>query len=94
MAAAVVEVHGDHAILEVPILAADRHSRQQGHGSLLVAILVELACRLRLRLLIVSSTQVLPTPMAACLPIPAHRRAARPLAGRTRVDPGCRPLNT
>ena len=94
VAAAVVEVHGDHAILEVPILAADRHSRQQGHGSLLVAILVELACRLRLRLLIVSSTQVLPTPMAACSPDPGPSSRSPPACWPYTGRPRRRPLNT
>ena len=115
VASAVVEVHADQSVLEVPILAAERQydgrprtsreaatpslarelassrlarslsrarrrlvislisisaashtlslplcrrsSRQQGHGSVLNAVLVELGCRLRLGMLIVSATQ-------------------------------------
>ena len=57
VAAAVVEVHPEQSVLEVPILAADRSLRQLGHGSILVAILKELGSRLRLRLLVVSATQ-------------------------------------
>ena len=51
VAAAVVEVHIEHAVLEVPILAAAHRQRQLGHGSILVAMLKELGGRLRLRLL-------------------------------------------
>ena len=57
VAASVVEVHPDHAILEVPILAAARSQRQQGFGSVLVAVLIELGCRMKLHMLIVSATQ-------------------------------------
>jgi hypothetical protein len=56
VAAAVVEVHPEQGVLEVPLLAAERHCRQQGHGTVLVAILIELGCRLRLAMLIASAT--------------------------------------
>ena len=57
VAAAVVEVHPEKSVLEVPILAAARSQRIQGHGSILVATLKELGARLRLRMLVVSATQ-------------------------------------
>ena len=47
VAAAVAEAHADQATLEVPILAAAKTQRQKGHGSLLVALLIEVAARLR-----------------------------------------------
>ena len=56
VAAAVAEAHADHATLEVPILAAAKTQRQKGHGSLLVALLIEVAARLRLETLVVAST--------------------------------------
>ena len=55
-AAAVVELHEEHGILEVPILAAGRQQRQQGHGSVLVALLMEIACKMRMTMLVVSAT--------------------------------------
>ena len=56
VAAAVAEAHANHATLEVPILAAAKTQRQKGHGSLLVALLIEVAAQLRLETLVVSST--------------------------------------
>ena len=47
VAAAVAEAHANHATLEVPILAAAKTQRQKGHGSLLVALLIEVAAQLR-----------------------------------------------
>jgi len=40
----------------VPILAAARTQRQKGHGTLLVALLIEVAAQLRLETFVVSST--------------------------------------
>ena len=56
VAAGVVELHPEHSIIEVPILAAAKSQRQQGHGSVLVALLMDIACRLRTRTLVVSAT--------------------------------------
>ena len=56
VAAAVVEFHASESLVEIPILAAARALRGQGHGSLLVALLVELACKLGARMLVVSAT--------------------------------------
>ena len=59
VASSVVEVHTStpQSVLEVPILAAARTQRIQGHGSILVAILKDLGSQLGLRLMIVSATQ-------------------------------------
>ena len=56
VAAAVAEAHANHATFEVPILAAARTQRQKGHGTLLVALLIEVAAQLRLETFVVSST--------------------------------------
>ena len=42
-------MHPEHSIMEIPILAAAKAQRQRGHGSVLVALLMEMACRLRTR---------------------------------------------
>ena len=56
VAAAVVEFHAAESLFEIPILAAGKAMRQQGNGSLLVALLMELACKLGARILVVSAT--------------------------------------
>ena len=56
VAASVVEAHAERAVLEVPILAAAKAARQQGYGSVLVATLIALGVRMRLKLLLVSAT--------------------------------------
>ena len=56
VAAAVVEMHPSDAIFEVPILASARAHRQQGYGSVLVALLRELAIQLRCGMFVISAT--------------------------------------
>ena len=57
IAAALAEVHTSAGVFEIPILAASRASRQQGHGSVLLALLMELAVRhMGSRILIISAT--------------------------------------
>ena len=58
VAAAVVEMHAAQSVFEVPILAVSRHARQQGHGSVLLALLLELASsHLSAAILVVSATE-------------------------------------
>ena len=56
VAAAVVHVHTDHHILEIPIFATATTSRRKGHGSVLMALLLQLARRLALKTAVVSAT--------------------------------------
>ena len=57
VAAAVAEMHATGSILELPIVASARSHRQQGNGSILVALLSELAAReLNASILVVSAT--------------------------------------
>ena len=46
LAAAVVELKAHEKVFEIPILASARNQRQQGHGSVLVALLFEIAASL------------------------------------------------
>ena len=57
VAVAVVQLHLDHKVLEVPILATERTSRRQGRGGLLVALLLGFARALALRTLVISATE-------------------------------------
>ena len=57
VAAAVFELHAAANVLEIPIFASSRAHRQQGNGSVLLALLVELAVRhLNAKVLVVSAT--------------------------------------
>jgi len=57
VAAAVFELHATANVLEIPIFASSRAHRQQGNGSVLLALLVELAVRhLNAKVVVVSAT--------------------------------------
>ena len=57
ISAAVFELHAAANVLEIPIFASSRMHRQRGHGSVLLALLTELAVRhLDARVLVVSAT--------------------------------------
>ena len=58
VAAAIAEAHtsASPGVLEIPILASNRAFRQQGNGSVLVALLMELGAMLDLKVLVISAT--------------------------------------
>ena len=56
VAAAVLQVHADSSVLEVPIFAASKTARRKGHGAVLTALLIGLGRRLGLRTLVISAT--------------------------------------
>ena len=56
VAAAVVQLHVEHSAMEVPIFAAAKACRRQGHGSLLTALLTAMGRSLGLRTLLISAT--------------------------------------
>ena len=57
VSAAIIELHVANGVLEVPILAAARNVRQSGYGSLLVALIMELAAtQLNATMLLISAT--------------------------------------
>ena len=56
LAAAVVELKAHEKVFEIPILASARNQRQQGHGSVLVALLFEIAASLGATMVVVSAT--------------------------------------
>ena len=56
LAAAVVELKAHEKVFEIPILASARNQRQQGHGSVLVALLFEMAASLGATMVVVSAT--------------------------------------
>ena len=58
VAAAIAESHQATHVLEIPILATSRAHRQEGHGSALFALVMELGAQLGLRIVVVSATSV------------------------------------
>jgi GNAT superfamily N-acetyltransferase len=56
VAAAVVKVHAEHSVIEVPIFATAKASRRRGYGSVLATLLVALARRLGVGVLVASAT--------------------------------------
>jgi hypothetical protein len=56
VAAAVVQMHTGESVMELPIFAAAKKTRQKGHGSVLAALLWGLARSTQTRIVVVSAT--------------------------------------